>query len=83
MYIMERDRFLMYLGNEKKLAPRSARDVLSRIKRANTFVNVDSKQDFDLIVKELERNDEFLALSQQVQTQIKRAIFLYKEYLKI
>ena len=80
---MEQDRFLSYLRNEKKLSYRSAKDVVSRIKRANSFVNVDSKQNYNLIAKQLERKDKYLALSPFVQTQIKRAIFLHKEYLNI
>ena len=80
---MGQDGFLSYLRNEKKLSPRSAKDVVSRIKRANTFVNVDSKQNYNSTVKLLERKNEFIALSQYVQPQIKRAIFLYKEYMNL
>ena len=79
--IMEQDGFLSYLKKEKKLSPRSAKDVISRIKRANTFVNVDSKKNYNSIVIQLERINEFSDLSQYVKPQIKRAVFLYKEYL--
>ena len=78
---MEQDKFLSYLRNEKNLTLRSARDVISRINRAKSLVNVDSTQNYNKLIQQLERKDEFLALSRYVQPQIKRAIFLYKEYL--
>lgn len=74
--------FTTWLTEEKKYSLRSAKDVLSRIKRADSICKItnipDAKYLFDL-----EQSDCFDDLSIAVKSQIKRAANLYNEFLQI
>ncbi|MBE4907879.1 hypothetical protein IMZ08_07405 [Bacillus luteolus] len=77
---MENDLFKQWLQNEKGLKERSARDVVSRLKRAEKFMDLKYESSYDEIVEKLERNKGYCDLKTAVKPQVKRAIKLYKEY---
>lgn len=73
------NEFLEWLKNEKKLTLRSARDVVSRFKRANSIVQMPNIIDKNYLYI-LEQQDDFSQISNSVKSQIKRSINLYIEY---
>lgn len=76
------EKFKEWLMQNKKMKPRSARDVLSRVKRVSSYVNVTMDVDDSDLVNLLEKNSEFSRLSKFVRPQMRRALVLYREYNK-
>lgn len=73
--------FMNWLSAEKGFSPRTTRDVCSRLKRAQQFVNAKAPE--DIVNSELEKNAEFNSLSFSVKSQLRRSIKLYAEYREI
>jgi hypothetical protein len=69
--------FIEWIIKEKGYSDRSARDVVSRVKRANKICG---KESFTL--KELEQNKEFENLSVSVKSQIRCAVRIRDNYQK-
>jgi len=72
--------FLKWLNIECNLSDRSAKDVVSRLKRAESICAVTGNPDAYYLFK-LEQSPAFQLLSISVKSQIKRAISLYNSYL--
>ena len=72
--------FVDWLQKEKKYTPRAAGDVLSRVNRANRIYPLDKPFIPNDYISQLIENDEYVNMSVNVQSQIKRAIKLYSEY---
>ena len=76
------EKFKEWLIQNKKMKPRSARDVLSRAKRVSSYVNIKLDIDDNDLVNLLEKNSEFSKLSKFVRPQMRRALILYREFSK-
>jgi DNA (cytosine-5)-methyltransferase 1 len=74
------DDFLSWLLHMKQYSSRSAKDVLSRCKRADYMIQIPQQPDAYYLFL-LEQQEQFKHLSPAVKSQIKRAINLYCEYL--
>ena len=77
---MNYEGFLEWLKTEKNMSERSARDTVSRIKRALRIasgVTVDTTT-----IDKLNEAPEFLKLSMFIKSQLRRAIALYQEFAK-
>ncbi len=74
-------KFSLWLVNEKSLGDKSARDVISRLRRISSILN---KEDLRMISpKELEATDSFQNCSMSVKSQLKRALTLYNEFSRL
>ncbi|APH06620.1 hypothetical protein [Bacillus weihaiensis] len=78
---MELDLFKQWLESNRGLKERSARDVVSRVRRVDKIIDSDLKESYETIVESLDNNEEFNKFSTYVKPQIKRAIKLYKEFI--
>lgn len=74
------ENFKEWLMQNKKMKHRSARDVISRVKRVSKYVNVKMNVDDSDLVNLLEKNSEFSKLSKFVRPQMRRALILYREF---
>jgi DNA (cytosine-5)-methyltransferase 1 len=72
--------FREWLQNTKSLTKNSAEDVVSRIKRAKTIMEVDIPIDIETLLFHFMGKSAFKALTSTVKSQLKRAIKLYKEF---
>lgn len=72
--------FIDWLLNFKHFTERSAKDVVSRCKRADAFIHAKGPTDAYYLFT-LEQQDEFKKLSVNVRSQIKRALELKNEFL--
>lgn len=79
---MEEARFLSWLENEIGLTNKSARDVVSRLKRANTLVDVSYYPTPDHAIFELSQHPEFQKISASVKSQMRRSIRLFFDFAK-
>lgn len=77
---MNYEGFLEWLKTEKNMSERSARDTVSRIKRALRVVSGDSVDTTTL--EKLNETPEFLKLSMFIKSQLRRAVTLYQEFAK-
>ena len=76
---MEYQEFKKWLKETKKMQERSARDVLCRLNRVNSFVGkviVDKDT-----LKKLDDSEKFRECTTAVKAQLKRAVRLYIEFL--
>ncbi len=75
------DNFKNWLIETKLLNPKSARDVLCRIKRVNalTPINLDSPN--HKAIYDLSCHSEFTNFTMSVKSQLKRSVNLYYEYI--
>ena len=73
--------FMNWLSSEKGFSTRASRDVCSRLKRAQQFVNAKAPE--DIIISELDKIVEFNELSFSVKSQLRRSVKLYAEYREI
>lgn len=78
---LNKTNFVAWLTEEKKYSNRSAKDVVSRIKRADTLCKISNVPDAKYLFN-LEQSDCFDKLSVTVKSQIKRAANLYHEFLQ-
>lgn len=77
---MNYEGFLEWLKTEKNMSERSARDTVSRIKRALRIVSGASVDTATL--DKLNEAPEFLKLSMFIKSQLRRAIALYQEFVQ-
>lgn len=77
---MENDSFVSWLIEKKGLRKKSARDVISRIKRVKKFVNLIKKSTAEKIINDLNSDKRFCRLSVAVKSQMRRAVRLYFTY---
>ena len=75
---MDYQLFLAWLENDRHMASRSARDVVSRLKRAVNILN-ESAIDASAVSK-LENAPEFANCSMFIKSQLRRSITLYLEF---
>lgn len=69
-----------WLVSKKALTKNSADDVVSRIKRAKSIMEIDVPLDIDTLLFHFIGKPAFKALTRTVRSQLKRAIKLYKEF---
>jgi DNA (cytosine-5)-methyltransferase 1 len=72
--------FKEWLKNTKSLSKDSADDVVSRIKRAKSIMEIDLPIDIDTLLFHFIGKPAFKTLTTTVKSQLKRAIKLYKEF---
>jgi DNA (cytosine-5)-methyltransferase 1 len=72
--------FREWLKNTKSLSKDSADDVVSRIKRAKSIMEIDLPVDIDTLLFYFIGKPAFKTLTTTVKSQLKRAIKLYKEF---
>jgi hypothetical protein len=70
--------FSEWLQKTKSLTKDSADDVVSRIKRAKSIMEIDLPVDIDTLLFHFMGKPAFKALTITVRSQLKRAIKLYK-----
>lgn len=75
---MDSEKLLEWLVNEKKMGVRSAKDVLSRCGRVYRMLGVDFIDGNTL--ESLLKNEDFMACSMFIKSQLKRAVSLYLEF---
>ena len=74
--------FQNWLIEECELKLRSARDVQSRLKRANKFIDISQNIPEDELILSLNRIKDFRELQPTVQSQLRRSIKLYRKFLR-
>jgi DNA (cytosine-5)-methyltransferase 1 len=72
--------FREWLKNTKSLSKDSADDVVSRIKRAKSIMEIDLPVDIDTLLFHFIGKPAFKTLTITVKSQLKRAVKLYKEF---
>jgi DNA (cytosine-5)-methyltransferase 1 len=72
--------FREWLQNTKSLTKDSADDVVSRIKRAKSIMEIDVPINIESLLFHFMGKPAFKALTMTVRSQLKRAIKLYKEF---
>lgn len=80
---MTDDGFKAWLIEKKGFTTASAKDVVSRARRASLFGDICKKIKDEKIIDLLDNNSNFTKLSVFVKPQIKRAALLFREYNKI
>lgn len=70
--------FYNWLVDEKEMSTRSAKDVISRIKRVKKIIS--SSEINESTLEKLQSTDSFLELSMFIKSQLKRAVMLSLEY---
>ena len=70
--------FYNWLINEKAMRNRSAKDVMSRIKRVEKIISSPGIDESTLEM--LQSTDSYMNLSIFIRSQLKRAVTLYLEY---
>lgn len=76
---MSYQEFLIWLETERKMNTRSARDVVSRLKRVAGMLD---SNDFDsMSVSKLNEIAEFNKCSMFIKSQLRRSVNLYLEYI--
>ena len=75
-------QFIDWLKSNKGFTNRAAGDIVSRIIRANKIVPIKQYTGFDYVNK-LDGTKSFKSIKPVVQSQVKRAVRLYFEYLDI
>lgn len=75
-----KDAFVRWLVNVQQYAPRTARDMLSRVRRANKICCLNGNPD-NFYYHSLQQTNEYIELSTSVRSQIKRALSLYNSFI--
>lgn len=73
-------KFRSWLKKNKGLTERSSKDILSRLKRCNSFVNIIPALTVQHYHFDLSLHANFCSLSPSVKSQLKQAAKLYYEY---
>jgi DNA (cytosine-5)-methyltransferase 1 len=76
----EYNDFREWLQNTKSFAKASADDVVSRIKRAKTIMEIDVPLDIETLLFHFMGKPAFKNLTTTVKSQLKRAIKLHREF---
>jgi DNA (cytosine-5)-methyltransferase 1 len=79
-HAMELEKFDGWLKRSAGLTDKSASDVVSRLRRASRFVNVNSKQAIEDVIHKLGKDPNFNKLTDTVRSQLRRAVKLYRQY---
>ena len=77
---MKYNEFSEWLQNEKSMSIRSARDVVSRLKRCLKLTGADEVN--SRTSDDLNKSAEFDGLTTFVKSQLKRSVTLYVEFLQ-
>jgi hypothetical protein len=77
---MNLDLFKDWIENNTGLKGKSARDVISRLKRVEKMIDINKFSTYEEILKELDENREFNTLTTYVKPQVKRALKLYIKF---
>lgn len=77
---MDLAEFRTWLIVSVHLSERSAKDVVSRIRRASGIVTLHSRIATDDLLHLLSKQDDFKALTATVKSQMRRAIKLYRQW---
>lgn len=72
--------FRAWLRRRTKLGDRAVHDVVSRAKRAATFISLEGPADDNELTFLLRGNPEYLKCTGPVRSQIKRAALLYRTF---
>jgi hypothetical protein len=72
--------FQCWLSETKNIGHRSCSDVLSRLKRASSFIDIDSPLSDEELLFHLSVKEDFKKLTRPVKSQLKRAVTLYREH---
>lgn len=78
--MIDYEQFNEWLIANTNLSDKSVRDVISRLKRVSTFINLNVTSSKDEIIYKLSQNSNFKSLNMDIRSQLKKAIKLYKEY---
>lgn len=73
--------FSRWLERNTKIGDKGRRDIISRLKRANRYLDIDKVKNDDEIRYLLSQNEEFTALSAYVKSQLKRSVHFYMKFL--
>ncbi len=76
------DSFRNWLIVNKGLSSKSAKDVISRLKRASLYTDFSSKANVNQIIFYMDNNLEFKKITLTVKSQMRRAIRLLFEFKK-
>jgi hypothetical protein len=79
---MNLDTFMSWLIDRNKMKAKSARDVLSRYKRAQKYIEDNNKTKIEETIFFMDQNDDFKKLSLFVRSQLRRAIKLHDDFIK-
>jgi DNA (cytosine-5)-methyltransferase 1 len=74
------EEFKTWLKRSAGLGERSARDVVSRLRRASEFVKLEAKMDTADLLHRMSKDPEFQGLTISVRSQLRRAVRLYRNY---
>jgi DNA (cytosine-5)-methyltransferase 1 len=77
---MELEKFDGWLKRSVGLTDKSASDVVSRLRRAARFINVNSKQAVEDVIHKLGKDPKFNQLTYTVRSQLRRAVKLYRQF---
>ena len=77
--MIEENKFKDWLENNTDLSPRSLKDVVSRVKRADKILTFFDEPIYQFY---LNNKEEYKKLSVTIRSQIKRAVNLYMESIK-
>lgn len=77
---MDYTKFQEWLQNEKGMSLRSAKDVISRIKRVLLISSADEIT--SETVETLNQNEVFQGCSMFIKSQLRRSVVLYNEFKK-
>lgn len=78
--LQNESEFKDWLLNEIRLNPRSAQDVISRMRRVSAIVEVEAEIDVEDIFYKMKKKEAFKVLSPSVRSQLRRAISLFKDF---
>jgi DNA (cytosine-5)-methyltransferase 1 len=74
------EAFFQWIIKTKSLSEDSAGDVISRIKRAKSIMEIDVPIDIETLLFHFSGKPAFKKLTTTVRSQLKRSIRLYKEF---
>lgn len=77
------EQFKSWLIENKQLNPRSASDVLCRIKRVNLLTPISLDMPNHKILYDLSCHHEFINFTTSVKSQLKRSVNLYYEFVSL
>jgi len=77
---MDGNDFFDWLQKKHRLTPKSARDVVSRVRRAKQYVDLTMDIGDEELVFKLSQNTNFQDLTLTVKSQLRRAVRLLKEF---
>jgi hypothetical protein len=81
--VRDSSEFETWLRSKKGLNERSAKDVASRLRRANKIIKFSLEEKETRIFLKLAENAEFQRLSATIRSQLRRSVRLAKEMLGV